>query len=56
MAIPMMSTYNFKVQALGASDLYLAYYNDKSDEPGKGTLYLHFYPSLVLSKSVVLSP
>jgi len=53
MAIPLLSTYNFKATALGASDMYLAYYNDKSEEPGKGTLHLYFYPSLVLCKSIV---
>ena len=53
MAIPTMSTYNFKVHALCSSDLYLAFYNDTSQEIGKGTLYLYFYPSLVLSKSIV---
>ena len=54
MALPTISTYNFKALSLGCSDLYLAIYNDKSEEPGKGTLYLHEYPSMVLFKSLVI--
>jgi hypothetical protein len=50
----MMTNYNFKTEALGASENYLAFYEDKSEEPNKGTLYLYYYPSLILCKSIVI--
>lgn len=53
MAFPEMSTYNLKALCIGASEKYLAYYSDKSEDPGKGSLNLHFYPSLILHKSIV---
>lgn len=48
-----MFTYNFKALVLGTSDTYLVYWNDKSEDPGKGSLYLHFYPSFTLHKCLV---
>jgi hypothetical protein len=54
MAIPLMSNYNFKAGVLAASDNYLLYFEDRSEEPGKGTLYIYYYPSLILCNSVVI--